>query len=79
MSTRRHLAERIREEREIRQFLHPRTFRNKRRTLTSLLRQPARRVVVRTQLTLLTLRERRAQADKVAEISYPQGHHGRDR
>lgn len=79
MTTRRHLAERIREEREIRQFIHPRTFRSKRQTLTSLLRQPSRRVVVRTQLTLLMLRERQARAAKIAEISYPQGHRGRDR
>lgn len=79
MTARRYLAERIREEREIRQFLHPRTFRNKRRILISLLRQPARRVVIRRKLVLLTLRERLARAAKAAESTYPQAPHGRDR
>lgn len=59
-SPRRHLAERIREQREVRQMLGPRTPKKMRRGLTRLLRHRHRRVVLRTKLLLLMLRERQA-------------------
>lgn len=55
---RRHLAERIREEREIRQMLSPRSLKRTRGSLARLLRQSPRRVVLRTKLVPLRLRER---------------------
>lgn len=59
-SRHRHLAERIREEREIRQMLSPRTPKKLRKGIGRLLRERPRRVVVRTKLLLLMLRERQA-------------------
>lgn len=59
MTIRRHLAERIREEREIKRLISPRAFTKKRGGLSCWLRkEPLRRVVLRTKHVLLQLRER---------------------
>lgn len=70
MTTRRHLAERIREEREIQQLLSPRAFRRRCGGLSRWLRQePRRRVVLRTKLVLLELRERQRRKGTPIEVS----------